>query len=178
MGWRRKQSLVNSHGQSWFALELIVITIGFSMIGFFLLFVPPMSEIIGEPEVAEEMLSLLLPFILLRWPLVILAWAILFIIGILMSHRLYGPLMGLSRTLERWMKGDRSARVYFRKYDYLLPAKKELNTFFEKHEKLLDESLALAKEIKDRATEGKNIEAAEKAAKLMKLLEGEKKNDV
>ena len=171
MVWRRRKSFVKPRQQIWFGLELVVVAIGFIILAAFLLFVPPMSELMGDTESNARVLEDLIKIVLLEWPLVTVAMLVLFIIGLLMSHRLAGPLFGLEKVIADWSRGDRTARVRFRKYDYLLSLKEPLNSFFDQEEQLLKQVEGVAQEI---ATHSTDESARKKAGELLSLI---KKNE-
>ncbi|MFH1262607.1 MAG: methyl-accepting chemotaxis protein [Pseudomonadota bacterium] len=137
---------MNPRQQIWFGLEVVFVAIGFIILCAFLLFVPPMSDWFGE-ESAPWLLDELNRTILIKWPLMFVAMIVLFIIGVLMAHRLAGPMQGLSNVLSAWMEGDRSARVRFRKYDYLLPMREPLNHFLETEENVVTQAQELARSV-------------------------------
>ncbi|MCB0307974.1 MAG: methyl-accepting chemotaxis protein [Bdellovibrionales bacterium] len=143
MIWRRRKSLVNPKQQIWFGLELVVVAIGFNLICFFFLFLSPISDLFGPSN--DELLTALLNTIYLKWPLVIISMIVLLLIGILMSHRLYGPLYGIHSVLDKWLTGDKSARLRIRKFDYLLPLMKPFNAVLDKLEKEQQKASDLAK---------------------------------
>ncbi len=161
---------MNLKEQMWFSLELVAITMGFVIVCGFFLFIPPMSLLMGGEDIAESLFPQLLNFVLLKWPLVMAAFGILFVIGILMSHRLWGPLYGLERAISAWRNGDRTARVRFRKYDYLIHSRDSLNGFFDAEEALFKRTEMLAKEIEDSAKAGAMNEVSSKAAELVAIL--------
>ncbi|HLG20429.1 MAG TPA: hypothetical protein VI895_11525 [Bdellovibrionota bacterium] len=169
MMWRRRKSVVNFRQQVWFALELVAVTLGFVMLCAFFLFVPPLSYLFEGEESTAWVLDALLRVVFMKWPVVMAALAVWFGIGLLMSHRLSGPLYGLDRTLLSWKKGDRSARVRFRKYDYLLPAKDSLNSFFDRQENLFLEVQAVLESIeKSGAGEANRKSVSDLLAKIKK----------
>jgi methyl-accepting chemotaxis protein len=137
VGWRRRKSVVNMKQQLWFALELTVVSLGFVILCSFLLFMPPMSDFLTGGMDIEAVAETLLQVVLLKWPFVVLGIVILIIIGMLMSHRLSGPLFGLEKVMNQWASGNRKARVYFRKYDYLRPAMNSINSLLEEQDILL-----------------------------------------
>ncbi|MFH1018977.1 MAG: methyl-accepting chemotaxis protein [Pseudomonadota bacterium] len=144
MMWRRRKSIVNPRQQMWFGLEVVVIAIAFNVLCGFLLFIPPMSDLWGDPGQTARVYRSLTEVVLLKWPLVMLALLVMWAFGVLMSNRLAGPLIGLERVLRAWRAGDRTARVRFRKYDYLLPVKDSLNATLDQQEALLKQAGELA----------------------------------
>ena len=170
MMWRRKQSIVNFRAQFWFALELLVIAIGFDILCAFFFFVPPFNEMFDGGKTSEWLFRELQAVIFTKWPLIMVAMVIFVIIGILLAHRLWGPLFGLTRVAQRWKEGDRSARVYFRKYDYLLPVKAPLNEFFDAEELLIQKVESLAREIEGDASKGDSESVKKKATELLALV--------
>src|SRR6266481_6242321 len=99
MVWRRRKSVVNLRQQLWFALELTAVAIGFNFLCAFFLFVPPFSDLIGG-ETPEWLLTELQKMIFLKWPMIMIALLVLVVIGVLMSHRMWGPLYGLERVIH------------------------------------------------------------------------------
>lgn len=156
MRWRRKQSVTNPRQQIWFGLEVVAIALGFVLLCAFVLFIPPMSDLIATDTPSEQVLEVFITFVLQKWIMVLLAMLILFVMGVLMAHRLYGPLFGLDKALRSWMAGDRKARVYFRKYDFLLPAKEVMNQFLSKEE--------------DRLKRIEEVATAMKAEEILKIV--------
>ena len=166
--WRRKQSIVNPRQQIWFALEMLLVAISFVVIVFLFLFLPPMDSWFVTPDVSQEVLESVIQIMLLKWPLVMAAFMVMFTFGLLMSHRLSGPLFSLGRATENWVKGNRKARVYFRKYDYLLPAKAALNAMFSHYEDRLNEISQLSQEIANSTSDPALKEKAQKICDLLR----------
>jgi hypothetical protein len=146
MFWRRRKSVVNIRQQVWFGLELVVVAIGFVILCAFLLFIFPLGNWFGG-EVDPALLEQLMKLVFVKWPLIMLALGVLFVMGVLMSHRLAGPLFGLEKTISAWREGDRTSRVRFRKYDYLISVMKPLNDFFDDEQRKWADVEALAKDI-------------------------------
>jgi methyl-accepting chemotaxis protein len=96
------------------------------------------------------------------------------LVGILLGHRIWGPLYQLDRVLGSWTNGDRKARVRFRKYDYLLPVERSLNEFLDLQQSLLDGVEKRAKEIEEDLKAGHADQAAEKARNLISIAQRRK----
>jgi hypothetical protein len=156
--------------QVWYGLELALVAIGFAALCGFFLFVPPTSTLFGPPQ-SELLINSLMEVILTSWPLILVACAVIVGIGVLLSHRLAGPLYGLSRTLEEWRQGNLQARVWFRKYDYLLPLKEPLNQHFEQQMNLVVKGRELAKRLQSA-----NAEQTKAIAKELSELFGKGQN--
>ena len=169
MRWRRRKSLVNVKQQIWFAFELIIVGISFVILCAFLLFVPPFNNVLGTGELAGKVLDNLSRLIFLNWPMIMGAIVAFGMVGVLLSHRLWGPLYQLERVLESWMKGNRRARVHFRRYDYLLPVQNSLNEFFIQQQSILEDVETRAKEIEECLKGGQSDQAAEKVRSLISV---------
>jgi methyl-accepting chemotaxis protein len=167
MMWRRRKSIVNPKQQAWFGLEMVVIAIAFNVLCAFLLFIPPMSDLFGGSEGSAELLTSLTDVVLLKWPLIVLALAVMWAFGVLMSNRLAGPLIGLERVFRSWMAGDRSARAHFRKYDYLLSVQSTINALLDQQEGLLKQAGEIASGIEQMSADPA---LKQKAAELKALL--------
>lgn len=169
--WRRRKNIVNFQRQVWFSVEIVMVCVAFVLVLGFLLFVPPMSLILGEVSWAQGTLESLGRLLLIKWPMVLLSFVVVFFLGILMSHRLWGPLYGLKRALQNLEHGDQDVHVFFRKYDYIYELKDPLNQFFSRYTK---ESLEL-KEIEALIVAEKTQEALAKlqGLKLVEAVENE-----
>lgn len=167
MIWRRRKSVVNPRQQIWFGLEVVFVAVGFVILCGFLLFIPPMSHWLGGDESGGWLFEELNRVVLMKWPMVFLALIVLFVIGVLMAHRLAGPMRGFAGVLSAWRKGDRKARVRFRRYDYLLPMMEPLNTFLETQEKISDQAQDLAQSVVSGAC---SADLKKKAENLLGLL--------
>jgi methyl-accepting chemotaxis protein len=172
MVWRRRQSIVDLRQQVWFGLELVFLGLGFIFLSAFLIFIPPMSDWFGETT-ADWLLAEMARAVFVKWPMVLVAFAVLFVVGVLMAHRLAGPMKGLNGVLSAWMRGDRKSRVRFRRYDYLLPMMSPLNTFLESQEKILGGAEDLAQSV---VTGGDSSASKKKAEALLELLKGAERN--
>ncbi len=166
MRWRRRKSIVNHRQQIWFGLEVLVIGLGFILLCAFLLFIPPMSDLFVTDIPSDQMFELIGTFVLQKWLMMLVAMGILFLMGMLMAHRFAGPLIGLDKVLRTWMAGDWSARVNFRKYDYILPAKEVINEFLSKEEERLKRIEELAKLIE---TEGNSEIIKSSGREILKI---------
>jgi hypothetical protein len=162
MMWRRKKSLVDPKRQIWFGLELIVVTIGFNILCAYLIFLPPTSEWFGRGDVASSLIQPLGELIFTNWVLISFAVLILLVFGILMSHRLVGPMFGLLKVIDQFKSGNRSARVFFRKYDYLVSLMNPLNDFLSLEQRRIEETDKLLKEIEENSS-GETQEKAKQA---------------
>ena len=154
MMWRRKKSLVNPKQQLWFGLELIVVSVGFIFLCAYLIFLPPTSEWFGGGEMASSLIQPLGELIFMDWILITFAVLILLVFGILMSHRLSGSMFGLLKVLDQFQSGNRSARVFFRKYDYLVSLMNPLNDFLSQEQKRIEETEKLLSEIENQTSGG------------------------
>ena len=91
MVWRRRKSVVNPRQQIWFGLEVVFAAFGFVILCAYLLFVPPMSDWFGGDETGGRLFDEVIRFLLIKWPMICVAGVVLFVIGVLMAHRLAGP---------------------------------------------------------------------------------------
>lgn len=171
MAWRRRKSIVNPKQQIWFGLETVMISIGFAVLCAFFLFIPPMSDLLGHDDSAAQILDAITKIVLLKWPLVMLAIVVIFIVGMLMGHRVSGPLLGLEKVITAWNRGDRKARVHFRKYDYIMSSMPFINSLLDFEERKLLEIEGLAKSIES----GSNIEQMKQQAR--QILEASQKTN-
>lgn len=164
MQWRRKKSLVSPKEQIFFGLELVVTAIGFNLLVFFFLYMSPMSEWFGESD--ETHLHLILQTVYAKWPLVMLSMVILTFIGVLMSHRLYGPLFGMRSVIQQWLSGNTSGRLRLRKFDYLLPIMAPMNQLLDRQARLIK----LAQELAHLTQQSADAKTKEKASELLEAL--------
>jgi hypothetical protein len=172
MIWRRRRSVVSPRQQIWFGLEVVFATLGFIILCAFLLFVPPMSDWFGGEGVSPWLFDELNRFIFAKWPMVCVALVVLFVIGVVMAHRLSGPMLGLRKVISAWLNGDRKARVYFRKYDYLLPLKGPINLFLDRQEEILNRAQGLAEGVRTGLPADELKQKAEDLLTAMKPPEG------
>ena len=110
-----------------------------------------MGDWFGYDESSGRLLDELNRTVLFKWPAILIALIVLFVIGVLMAHRLAGPMQGLDAVISAWKKGDRKARVHFRRYDYLLPMKDPLNSFLDCQEEFSERTRDLAESVMDGA---------------------------
>lgn len=169
MHWRRRKSLVNMTQQIGYAMELVIVGVAFVVLCAFLLFVPPFTDLFGGGELAAKVFDSLIQLIALDWPMILIALAVFGLVGILLGHRLSGPLYQLERVLETWMKGNRRVRVHFRKYDYLLPVQGTLNEFFNHQQSMLEDVEKRAREIGESLKDGRSEQAAEQIRGLISV---------
>ena len=174
MQWRRRRSLVNAKQQIWYAVELIIVGIAFVILCAFLLFVPPFNNLLGTVDLAAKVFDGLTRLLFFNWPMIVVAFVLFGLVGILLGHRIWGPLYQLDRVLGSWTNGDRKARVRFRKYDYLLPVERSLNEFLDLQQSLLDGVEKRAKEIEEDLKAGHADQAAEKARNLISIAQRRK----
>lgn len=145
MRWRRKRSVVSPSRQFWFGLELVAVSIGFNLLCFFFMFLSPVSEFFGGES--EDFLSSFLEIIYLKWPLILVSMVVLLFIGVLMSHRLYGPILGIQNVLRDWMAGNKDARLRIRKFDYLLPLMEPMNDLLNSQQAINSKAAELAQAV-------------------------------
>jgi methyl-accepting chemotaxis protein len=174
MQWRRRRSLVNAKQQIWYAVELIIVGIAFVILCAFLLFVPPFNNLLGTVDLAAKVFDGLTRLLFFNWPMIVVAFVLFGLVGILLGHRIWGPLYQLDRVLGSWTNGDRKARVRFRKYDYLLPVENSLNEFLDLQQSILDGVEKRAKEIEEDLKAGHADQAAEKARNLISIAQQRK----
>jgi methyl-accepting chemotaxis protein len=171
MIWRRRKSIVDVRQQVWFGLEMVFVGLGFIILSAFLIFIPPMSDWFGETT-PDWLLAEMSRAIFVKWPMIVVALAVLFVVGVLMAHRLAGPMKGLYGVLSSWLGGDRKARVRFRRYDYLLPMKEPLNEFLESQQRIVDGAEDLATSVSGGADASVTKKKADALLDLLKRPEG------
>jgi len=174
MKWRRKRTIVSPKHQIWFAIELVAVSIGFIVLCAFVLFVPPMSDVLKGPIDGDQLLKELTSFILYKWPMIVGAAFIYLVIGLLMSHRLWGPLYGIDRILAAWKGGERSARLRIRKHDYLITLKDPFNSFLDQEEQLSKTVLQISQEIRKALANNDTKTIEQKSKELEDLVTGTK----
>jgi methyl-accepting chemotaxis protein len=168
MIWRRRKSVVDPKQQIWFGLEIVFVAVGFIILCAFLLFVPPMSDWLGGDQTGGMLFDDLNRFLLIKWPMICVAAVVLFVIGVLMAHRLSGPMKGLGAVLSAWASGDRKARVHFRRYDYILPMMEPLNAFLDGQEQMAAQASDLAQSVVRGANAAETKKKAEDLIALLK----------
>ena len=66
---------------------------------------------------AEGSSASLTLLVLLLVAVYILIYGFAFVLGLILSHRIYGPLVNFEKALRKFKEGDFSARVHLRKND-------------------------------------------------------------
>lgn len=121
-------------------LKLVVASLGVAMLamagltGFLVLKVDDLITKLepSSPEIAAYVQNTLSPALTVVLLGQVLVWAGSIFIGVLVSHRVYGPLIPIVRHIRKLAEGDYASRVRLRKGDELEEVAGALNELAEK----------------------------------------------
>ncbi len=134
MTWRRKKTIVYIKEQVWFSLEIVTNAVAMFLIIAFLLFIPPMTKLMGYESLSVTVSNSFLTLVALKWPLVLVGVGVSILIGILQSHRLFGSVYAIIKVLDAFKAGQLTHRVRLRKYDYLNDLAHAINVTLDQQE--------------------------------------------
>lgn len=173
MQWRRRKTVVNKKEQIWFALESLIQVVTVVFVLSFLLFVPPMKHWLGYDQLTNQVAQSLGLLLSLKRVWILVAVGVGFLVGLLQSHRIFGPTFAVNKVLEKRKNGDKSARVFLRKYDYMKNVEKHLNELFDQEDVAESDVIAKIKAIQ-KALEEQSYKEAQKTLEEVSGLLGVK----
>lgn len=133
---KRKQYFIKGPIQSRYLLLTVISMVVPTLVatgGLYYLQATLMAKELGLPEAIYGHLIPVLKqvnlFLAVSLPI---SFLIIFFYGVIVSHRLAGPIFRLEKDLDRIITGDHSVRIRFRRHDCLDSLAIKLNKVFEK----------------------------------------------
>lgn len=160
--FRRKIYLIDKPNQIRFALLIIGYLILYVLLMIIIIFLPASLTLLSKNALTPEKYEAAKEFFYIDarvWPAFFIIALLIGIHSIFITHRIFGPLYRLKRSLQQMQGGDISFEARIRRKDYLLEYIDELNN--------------LLKVLRDRINDikGQNGKIIDKTASLKKNMQ-------
>ncbi|MBW1741582.1 MAG: methyl-accepting chemotaxis protein [Deltaproteobacteria bacterium] len=122
-----------------------------------------LSESGGTIEEQSTILELLWPVLSIS---LLATLVVIFVFGVVISHRMAGPVYSMRRALAEMARGDLSRQVHLRKKDAFKPLAKDINGLKERWRMSIQELKRLCRELES----GDNSKQKEHLSRLSEIL--------